>query len=251
MSRVVDEKFEGAGYEEAWGEIVTAGGSEMDEDQATSGVSGSPADWDDDCLKNYHVAAAAGIVVTSRRLNIGNITKSYLRIEIIVSDWSDMINNDTHGLVQVLDGGFGNCYLFQIKMIGGSHYPEIMCFHDGNVNIYTAFTPMSLNTRHRLEGRWDADNDEWEWRLDGTNQPNNIDGTSPVTSPGTLTGGHKLNVDHIILGQNNHSSLRAPDEMLIYFDNIALDNADWVGTDAIIDGIGGSIGSKLVAGAFI
>ena len=77
MSRVLDEKFEGAGYQESWSETVGTGCT-LDEDAATSDT-GSPSGSNSQCLK---VIGNGSNAVYAENINTPPPTTFYFRVEI-------------------------------------------------------------------------------------------------------------------------------------------------------------------------
>ena len=221
MSRIFDEKFEGTGYEETgWTEVVGAG-STIDEDQVTSVVS-SPSGWGNQCLK---IASTGNDAYTYN--NVGAEAITYWRFEFIIT--AESVANDGYLIIAYsYQSSFGGTpwYLFLNKDSEGNRKFLVDSQHDGAAHYYFGFPTLALNTKYRFEIMWDATNDHWGWRIDGVNQPNDQDSTSPVTTNGNLTSTHQSDSGVLILGSF------AGVAFTTYYDLVACDSADWVGAEA-------------------
>ena len=127
MTRIFDEKFEGAGYEESWTEAVGAGCT-IDQDAATSDVS-SPAGWDSQCLKIITASGVANYTYSQ----IGDGAIRYTRIEAIFTSLSDL-TLDAHYFI--LGGGVNNalatgCFYVSVYRSGGVNYLVFDPYYDG------------------------------------------------------------------------------------------------------------------------
>lgn len=222
MARVFDEKFEATGYDESgWSETVAAGNT-CDEDFATSSVIGAPGYWDDDCLKCVNGGATAHAYALNATLTEPD---SWTRIEFI---W-DALPSNTQNFISLYDVTNSKILVyFQVLNASG----DLRCFsyHDGSSNTYDALTTLSADTLHRIEVKWDVTNNVWAWRLDGVDQPNDVDASDPITSEGTLSSTHATNLERIICGTFTQNR-----GVTVYFDNVAVDDADWVGPDRVFD----------------
>ena len=120
-------------------------------------------------------------------------------------------------------------YRFSFKHKWDHTFPlSIRCYHDGASHFYEALTPITIDTIHRLEVKWDSTNNVWAWRFDGVDQPNNIDDSDPITSEGTLTATHETQINHMYCGLSNQAFAAT-----MYYDLYAIDDADWVGVEPV------------------
>jgi hypothetical protein len=219
-TRVVDEKFEGAGYEESWTETVGASNT-VDEDYATSSI-GSPATWDSQCLE-----VIVGNTNTTQSLH-ANLASSYAisysRIEFMFT--SEGIGNG--GVVVFCDVGSSNMaassYNIRFYQAAGVYSIYLNAKYDGSNHAYYSLTNILLNTKYIVEVKWDTTNHVWAWRLDGVDQPNNVDATDPITSEGT-TSGSPVVFQSLRVGPTNTVGTYC-------VDNIAIDDTTWVGAEA-------------------
>jgi hypothetical protein len=94
---------------------------------------------------------------------------------------------------------------------------------DGGWNDHWSFNGLSLNTPYRVEIKFDANTDTWAWRLDGVNQPNNMDNSDPVTSEGTMVAGRPIDGNRLYLGHPGWG----PESYTVCMDRMAIDTASW------------------------
>ncbi len=224
MTRIFDEKFEGVGYEEAsWSETV-GGSSTVDEDKATSGVTGAPANWDVQCLE---IDKAGGDNAYTEQINFVQ-TDSWFRLDFILTAES-LANGGLARFIQVWDNSWAAAFQLFFYQVSGSLKLRMRSFHNGSSNYYAALTTISLDTFYRVEVKWDITNNVWAWKIDGVAQPNDQDVSDPITSEGILSSTHVTDIDNIRLGgQSGDNAWQG------YFDNFAIDDADWVGGDILV-----------------
>ena len=211
MARVFDEQFENTGtpgYDETaagagsdWAETV-GGGATVDENQATGGIAGAPADWDDECL---YIDTNAVVTDTLNTLD-SLMGEFWLRVEVIIISEA-LSNNDQAYLIIIKDSEWDFIAEARLTQDASGNlkfkYRIDAGFHTSTVNL-------SLDTRYRLELYYNSAGG-WEWRLDGNTE---------FSDTSTAQGGLR----QIVLGD--------PDGSVAYevaFDNIAIDDADWIG----------------------
>lgn len=225
MARIFDEKFENTGtpgYDESgWSESVGSGGT-CDENETTV-TPGSPSNWGSECLE---IVMADYAVYTYCPIAASDEADTWTRIEIVVA--SDTQGN---GAEDKLAFTWTNAWAFVwwigLYRSGGSRYFRLHSWHDGSDNIYQALNAFSYNTRYRIEVKWDSTNNVWAWRIDGVDQPNDQDSTSPITSEGILSSTHPLGYRYICIGSNGDPWI----DYTFYLDLVAVDDADWVGEE--------------------
>ncbi|MHA1938714.1 MAG: DUF2341 domain-containing protein, partial [Candidatus Thorarchaeota archaeon] len=220
--RVFDEQYENPGspgYDESpWIETGSP-----NENMATSGITGAPSEWGDESLE----AVFTGSDVYAEGNFNGTYEKSFLRLEFIL-DSESLSPGDSNRILDVEDDSWSNVYYLNIvKTGGGALKLNLACYHNGGWNSYNSFADLSLDTRYRVEVKWDstAGVDEWSWKLDGVVQPNDQDSTYPVETEGILTATHSPNVRNTFIG----TMWSTGGNMTTYFDLFALDDSDWVG----------------------
>jgi len=215
---IFDEGFEGIGYEEDnW--TVESGIGTINPDSPVSNA-GSPTTWGDKCCY-------IDIVEQTYLYQQVAPNAKYWRVETVVTS-----ENIDDGQEFIICSGYTYVIGFAwsvgwYRNFSGDIQWRMKCRHDGTSNYYYGLKTPRLDTRYRIEVKWDADTDTWAWRLDGINQPNNIDDSEPVTSEGTLTDNHVPDTGAIFLGSGDLTSAS------IYVDLVSARTFDWVGGDPI------------------
>ena len=199
MAVVIDECYEGEGYEESWnGESVSAGCT-YDEDYDTSNV-GSPSGWADDCLR---VALTAGSDNSYNSINFADQAVSYLRVSIVVVSSSLTSGQEAWFCACEDNGGSETAYHLYLHNDGSNLKFIIKSRHDGSSNTYTGFPNVATSTKYIIEVKWDANANAWAWRIDGVDQPNDQDDSDPVESEGVLSDTHATVIDRTYIGTYN------------------------------------------------
>jgi len=224
MTRIFDEKFEGAGYEEAGAIEQVGAGCTVDED-ADSADAGSPSGWGSQCLKLITLSGVQNNVYWE----FGPKAITHFRFSIVPTAES-FANDQGAALAVVYSDVVATVFVLYLSQDGSGNLKFfLISYHDGAWNKYVGFPTLSLDTRYRVEVKWDATNDHWAWKIDGVNQPNDQDASDPVTTEGNLTSTHPTDTDYIILG---NSGWDQDADTTICYDLIAIDDADWVGTES-------------------
>lgn len=227
MSRYFNETFEADGYDEVLGvgwEQGAGAGCSVDPNANTDDVS-NPAGWLTRALKIDY--AAAGYEAYARTIT-ANKDISYSRIEFIITA-DGLVNNENLSIINCNDSSWGSCWAFHFgKHAEGDYYFAIYAFYDDAGHWITGFTIPALNTKYRLEIKWDITNHLWSWKVNGVVQPNNVDDTFPVESEGILSSTHAIDQAKIGCGSYNWDIEKA---YTIYFDNVAFDDVDWIGAE--------------------
>jgi len=223
MSRIFDEEFEGAGYEESWESEVAGSGSSIDEDANVTSA-GSPSDWGSQCceiINNANATYVAALTTTD--------ALKYWRVEFVITAES-LPNSETTDLFAFYDNSgsdpAGALVLGQDG--GGDLYLSFESYHTGSINQYTSFVTPVLDTRYRFELKWDTTNDLWSWKIDGQVQPNDEDASDPVLTEGTLTLTRVADAGAVVLGSISSGAIACT----CYYDLVCAENADWIGTEA-------------------
>lgn len=223
MARIFDEKFETSpGRDESWSE--TAGtGSTIDDDANPSDVS-SPSGWGSECCKFVSTGNDSYI-----HTDLGQEADTWSRVEFVLTAESLGAFNIVQHFIAWSDGWIA-AYKVEVRENGSNELElRLECSHTGSAtDYYYLSNPISLNTLYRVEVKWDATNNVWAWRVNGVDQPNDQDGTAPITSEGTLTNTHATDIGQVRCGLENPAAA-----MTVYFDLIAFDDADWVGEESV------------------
>jgi hypothetical protein len=220
---IVDERFENnSGYDMVGWTETTGTGVTVDEDEATIG--GDPSNWGDEYLE---IICNGDENAYTTYNNLGSLSVSYFRFEIILPNIASASYIDTEPFVVVTDNSSSNVfwlYLVDEDMAGFS--VNIRSYHDGSSNNYACLTNITENTRHRIEVKWDAVNNVWAWRIDDVDQRNDQDTSAPIESEGTISGG-PTDTDNLSIGfiEKGVSSVQYD----INMDNIAVEVSTWIG----------------------
>jgi hypothetical protein len=225
MTIRINQHFEGTGFDNGESWVTGVGvGNTVDEDALSSDV-GSPVGWGEQALK-LDIATPANAAQVNYSWGIADPI-AFFSFEVIIN--SDGLTNGQHAqlAVGINNAGSGVCWTLRLIKSGALLLFQIDSEHDGSDgNFYTATnTPLSLDTKYRIEVKWDATNDAWAWRVDGVDQPNNIDASFPITSEGTLTSTHVVDSGILLLGTGLLSSLGSA---ILYYDRVFVSTSDWV-----------------------
>jgi len=215
MARLIDENFEGNGYEESWTETVSIGNT-LDEDSAIPGT--PPVGSNSQCLKAIFTSGAT--YAYAARI-IGNNNIVYIRGYIYLSEEGLNDNQLIQNLV-LSDSSSLVCGRIDIAQIAGVLQIRFSYYSAGAVQS-TAFVNFSLNTWYRIEFQYDITNLLWEWRIDG------ITKNSGSLSAATRTP------NGLLIGTVHTGSAQST----LYTDLVVWDDTTWVGDVAIKDIIGG------------
>ena len=224
MSRFWDEQFEATGYDETWSEGVT--GTTIDPNADPADVS-SPSSWDTKSMK-ITCAGGSGNEVYLKHVDGSTYAVTYYRLEIVVTAESLSNGNQNYVLWIYRDSSFANAFTLFITQVSANLYFKLNAYHNGSANNYQSLADISIGTRYRVELMWNATANTWAWKIDGVAQPNNVDGSDPVESEGTLTDTHATTVDAWAIGQVDQEDGAA---LTAYYDLFAIDDADWVGAE--------------------
>jgi hypothetical protein len=214
------EGFEGTGYEDTWRELIGTGPT-INEDKATSGVTGAPADWGDQCCEMVAVAGQNCTAVIQRAGSDGwgfAYPTAYVRFDFILD--TDSLGNNESNQIWALSNDVSTKIADATVQRDGSGVLQLSFWiqHDGSGG--TRYTMnISQDTRYRVECKIDSVADTWEWKVDGTSK-----------NSGSLTGsGASMVVEEVWFGGASGATDAA---MTIYFDNIWARNDQYpFGTD--------------------
>jgi len=218
-----DEKLEGSGYEEIWTGEVADSGCTVDEDADPSDVS-SPANWGNDCLKCISADS------TNQQAYVGKTFASsydpvYQRFEMVITG-ENLANDEKATIWKGADTSWQ--VRFEIRLYQESGALLLKLFN--SKTDYSDWEEIdgpavSLNTLYRVEIEYDVAGGNLNWKVNGNSQT----GTTPKGTEefGRLEAG--------IRDQTGSGALT------IYYDLIALDDADWIGAAGTTKSVAGSI----------
>jgi hypothetical protein len=221
MTILINEYFEGTGYEETWTETV-GGSNSIDEDALSSDV-GSPDGWGLQCL-HIDIPTLDANAYTYRSLGTP-AGISYTRVDIIITAES-LSSGENNVLLYLMNPAFSTVFALSLNQNGGGLAFILNSKHDGTNNFYQGFPTVTVGTRYRLEFKWDATANKWAWKIDGWSQPNDQDFTDPVTLEGDLTSTHLTTVGIVFLGAPASVNQAAGET---HYDRVVMDDSTWVG----------------------
>jgi hypothetical protein len=209
VARLIDESFEGTGYEESWTESVGTGDT-VNED--SSGPGSLPSGAGTQCLRMTYGGSGGSQV--ARDLSSSRTT-SYTRAYVYVTSVNVTLGSSINILTMQAGAGTRTATIEIINDAG------ILKFRAGihtsaGWNYLTAASGFSLSTWYRLELKLDNSG--------GGSHEFLIDGSSIATLSGNLDRGAP---SIWTIGDTIYSNARD-----MYFDLVAVDDATWVGTEA-------------------
>ena len=213
------ERYENAsGYDNIWEGAQVTGGSVYDPNKDSPSVTGAPESWGNECLEVNAVAGEWAINNCIPYPPEDEQSVFYFKFELIINDASGISNDSYITLFRLLSKTDLTVFEGRIyKDISGNLKIQNISYHDGSPNTYNSLITPSLDTKYRIETKWDADQNKWAWRIDGVNQPNNLDASDPVSSDGTLTSTHPTDVDGWIGEEGSGVQFQKDDMILEWF----------------------------------
>lgn len=198
--RIVDEGFEGTGYEETWVETVS-GGNTLDEDSTTIACLGAQS------LKAVTTSVAAPSAYATRTFN--NVNGAYLRAWIYVSENGLTGASEIATILDIRDSSGTSMAKIQLRNTGGVFKIRFNYYSNGGEINATGVT-VTINTWYLVEFQYDINVMRWSWYL------NNV-----LKEMGHLTG-TVLTPNRLIVGIVGYTGAA---QTTLYIDNIAIDNA--------------------------
>lgn len=211
MARIVDENFEGTGYEESWSETVGTGCT-LDEDAAIPGT--APNGAGSQCLKSI-IDTGVDAAYATRTPGDNNII--YARTYVYF-DTMGMASGEYIAVMTCRNSGGSAC--FQVRATNTAGTKELKFLYYSGGSLLTAASTHSITTGvwYRVEVRYDITNMLWEWRVNGTTKDS-----------GSLTAAtrtpNRLQVGADQTGSGSTTST-------VYHDLVVWDNATWPGEEA-------------------
>jgi len=226
LTRIFDEKFEATGFDETGWTEQAGSGSTVDEDYAVSNVDPEPSGWQTKCLRTISTTGVNAYAGNSQ--DVGT-NKFFYRMEVVIVS-EDLADGETRRICQLKASG-GAAFRIFLRQSGGDLNWRFTIFQAGvggsGTNLDDS-TVLSLNTRYRLELKWDIDADTWDIQLDGSSI---FTGTLTSTSATTQ-------IDEIErVGLTNSPS--QPD-MELLVDLIAVDDAAFPGAEPVSAAVTGT-----------
>jgi hypothetical protein len=161
---IINESFEGAGYQQSWTETVGTNCS-LDEDFAIPGI--PPSGAGSQCLRS--VSASTGYQAYANR-NLGTEQPKTFTTFYVYVGAEGLGASTQKDICTLSDGGGNNPIIFRLfKGSAGNLRFRFRLYNNGGWTNYDS-TVISLNTWYKIEIKYDDTDNTWEWRLDGTTQ---------------------------------------------------------------------------------
>ena len=211
MARLIDENFEGTGYEESWTETMYAGNT-LDEDSTIPGT--PPTGSGSQCLKAIMVAGTNLDAYTTRVVSNQNIiyARAYVYFE------TEGFNNTetSGGILRCNNSAVALAFRIIIGQNSGV-FQARLDYYSASAIQSTAWVNISLGQWYRFEVQYDITNNLWEWRIDGTTQHS-----------GSLSANTRIPYNLIVGILTTTSS----GTTTTYTDLVAWDDTTWVGAES-------------------
>lgn len=207
---LVDESFEGTGYEEAWTEDVGAGCT-LDEDSTDI----TPP-WGGGSQMLKAISATTGWKAVATRDFGSEQSKTFTRYYVQITSEGVQLSNEKN-LIKASDSSGNGVYFvrfYQDTVEPTGRYFRLRLYNNGGYVLYTVPDKFSLSQWYCIEVKYDDIANEWEWRIDGVSQ-----------NSGILTGTHYTGVKTIEIGALNSSQAY---DLTAYYDLIKVSDTTWV-----------------------
>ena len=208
----IHEGFEGTGFElTGWSKDDAFGGSTIDEDEATSGVAGSPVGWEDQCLE-----------LTIGDIDYGNISRAisdyglmYFRCEFIINARTNNFT-DAFPLACAEDGMGLLAWKLNLVDSGSNYVLECYCDYGIDWN-YDQVSGLTEGTPYLVEVYFDWTLNKVEWKLDGVLQDSGINSSD-------------TEIVKLFMGSDlmTHGQTVTGDNWTVYIDNCGFSTCGWV-----------------------
>jgi hypothetical protein len=205
VTEVLTETFNtNPGYDNSWSETVGSGGT-LDEDTATSGVTGAPARWGAECL---HAEGTGGAATYAAKTLGAAESDIFVRFEFILNSHSIAASSAIQICV-IWNSAWTSVMAAQILNISGTLYIQYAHNDDGGgLNFTSGAAALSLDTPYVIELKWDVTNDAFEGKLNGAPE---------VTKP--LTSTYPTDPQRFRIGVNTSQSVK------MFIGHFAIDDA--------------------------
>lgn len=205
--RIVNEGFEGTGYEGTWVETVS-GGNTLDEDSTTVPCFGTQS------LKAITTSIAAPSAFAKR--TFGNENSVYIRAWIYISQNGLTGVSEIANILDIRDSAETSIARIQLKNNAGLFQARFIYYSDGG-EIATSGVVVAINTWYLMEFSYNINTMKWSWYL------NNI-----VKGIGNLVG-TVLIPNRLVTGIVNYTGAA---QSIAHIDNITVDTEHY---SSIID----------------
>lgn len=249
--RIVDEGFEGTGYEETWAETIS-GGNTLDEDSTTIPCFGTQS------LKAIATSIAAPSAYTIRTFNDENSV--YIRAWVYVSQNGLTGVSEIANILDIRNSAGTSAARIQLRNNAGLFQMRLIYYTDGG-EVATSGITVAINTWYLVEFKYDINAMQWNWYLNGVlKSMGNLAGT--VLTPNRLVVGiagytgtaqSTVHVDGVIIDTEHYLSLidfsdpiilEVPSTTVLFTSRLYIKSIRWVdattaGHTAVLAGKGG------------
>lgn len=197
--RIVDEGFEGVGYEESWTETVS-GGNTLDEDSTTVACFGSQS------LKAVTTAAAAPSAYATR--TFGDVNAVFVRAWVRITENGLTGASEVGSVLIIQNSASSSTVGVQLRNNAGTFQMRFFYYSNGGI-VYTNGVNISINTWYLIEFSYDTGKMLWSWYMNGI-----LRGSGHLT--GTILTPNKL-----LAGIAGYTGTA---QSTVHLDNVAVDN---------------------------
>ena len=199
--RIIDEGFEGTGYEETWVETVS-GGNTLDEDSTTIPCLGSQ------CLKAVATSIAAPSAYAKK--TFGDSNTIFARAYIYISENGLTGASEICNVLNILTSAANSAARLQLRNNAGTFQIRFIYYSNG-AEVNSAGVNININTWYLIELKYDTNKMQWSWSLNGV-----------VKGNGTLTGAIRI-PNNIAVGISV-SAYSGTGQTTLYTDSVVVDN---------------------------
>lgn len=210
-ARLLDESFEGTGYEESWTEVVNTGNT-LDEDATIPGV--PPSGAGSECVQAI-VTDATTNNDTYAYQTIGNRSTSYVRGYIYL-DQEGFSDGQSLSTLELYNSANARVAGLLIGQVGGDVILKFQYYSGGNMRSTAGGVSLALDTWYRVEYKYDVAGLAWEIRIDGSTKASGSLADLTRTPDRMLVG---------IFGNSGTASTT------LYTDLAVWDDSTWIGEE--------------------
>ena len=215
MARIIDESFEGAGYENSWSETVGSGNT-LDED---AGIPGTPPSGSGS-QSLQAILAGSNPDAYSQFDRGSNEVRSYIRAYIYI-DAAGEVQTSTHPLFSLRAAASVDLLSFVYRYTEGNGHHFRFEYYDSGTQVAGIMTSLSLDIWYRVEALYDSTGNAWEFRVDGD------------TKFSGALGNARVDARFLRVGPIGNKT----DGITVNFDLVGWDTDDWIGPEAAPGGI--------------
>jgi hypothetical protein len=170
---IIDESFEGSGYEEFTNGIVSSGCT-LNPD---AGIPGTPPSGSgSQCLQS--VSAPSGYQAYATRVYGSEQPKTFTSFYLYVE--AEDLNDGNNKVIGALQDGSAtpnSVFILRLNQNAGQLRFNLQGYNAGSLTNY--FANITTGAWYKIDIKYDDTTNAWQWRVNGTNQPS-----------GTLSGTH-------------------------------------------------------------